>query len=238
MQLNIKCALLDDDLHSLEYLKMLCSQLPGVEVVKCFNHPSQFLAALPQLNVDVCLLDIDMPGLNGLQVAELLSGKSIIFTTAHSQYAADAFDLNALDFIRKPIQKSRLEQAFQKVRENLQTKREGQEFHTFNTEKGKTLIRLKDLLYISTSTTEKRDKIAYLGNGQTYTLKNITLEKLLSLLPAEFYQINKGDLVALEAIHHINHDELTLKLTDSTGKPLQVTLSKIYRPTLLQAFGA
>lgn len=238
MLLNIKCTLLDDDLHSLEYLKMLCNQLPGITVVKCFNHPSQLLEALPRLAFDVCLLDIDMPSLNGLQVAELLPNKAIIFTTAHSQYAADAFDLNAIDFIRKPIQRNRLEKAFQKVREKLQNRGEEPAFYTFNTDKGKTLIKLMDLFYITTSPTEKRDKMAYLSNGQLYVLKNITLERLLLMLPADFFQINKGDLVALQAIHHISHNELTLKLAGPNNKPLQVPLSKTYRALLLQALGA
>lgn len=235
MKSKIRCLLLDDDIHSLEYLRLLCSQIPQVEIVKCFTDPAQLLNMQATLEFDICLLDIDMPTLNGLQVAELLQGKGVIFTTAHSQYAADAFDLNAIDFIRKPIQKSRLQQAIDKALEGLQSLNEKQEFHSFNTDKGKMLIKLDEILCITTSKAEKRDKEVYLQNDQVLTLKNITLEKLLSILPSNFYQVNKSDIVSLQAVHFMQHDELALKIKSPDGKPLVLTLSPTYRGAFLKA---
>lgn len=236
MKSTIKCILLDDDLHSLEYLKLLCSQIEGVEVVKCFSDPLQLLQMKDELAYDTCLLDIDMPSLNGLEVAQFLGNKYVIFTTAHSQYAAEAFDMEAVDFIRKPIQKNRLEKAFLKVGEKISINKSPQTFHVFNTDKGKTLMNFEDILYITTEENEKRDKLLYLEGGQIHRLKNITLEKLLSILPHKtFYQVNKSDIIAIKAVHLVHYDEITLKLTLPDDKPLCITLGYKYRDQLIKA---
>ena len=97
MNTKIKCLLLDDELPGLTYLKMICEQVPGVEVVRAFNDPLKFIAESEQLDFDLCILDIEMPQMSGLEVARLLAGKPVIFTTAYKEYAAEAFDLNAID---------------------------------------------------------------------------------------------------------------------------------------------
>ena len=72
--------LLDDELPALSYIKVLCEELPDVEVVKAFNDPKKFLEAIPTLDFNVCILDIQMPGFTGLEVAQHLKDKLNIFT--------------------------------------------------------------------------------------------------------------------------------------------------------------
>lgn len=82
---------------------MLCEQIPELEIVKAFNNPSTFLKELPNLEFDLCIMDIEMPDMNGLQVANLLNGKPVIFTTAYKEYAAEAYDLDAIDYVRNLV---------------------------------------------------------------------------------------------------------------------------------------
>ena len=105
MNTKLRCLLLDDELPGLTYLKMLCEQLPELEVVKAFNSPDIFLKEVPNLDFDLCILDIEMPAMNGLHVANLLQGKPVIFVTAYKEFAAEAFDLDAIDYVRKPVKK-------------------------------------------------------------------------------------------------------------------------------------
>ena len=107
--------LLDDELPSLTYLKMLCEQIPELEVIRVFNNASLFLREISGLEFDLCILDIEMPGIDGLQIAKLLKGRPLIFTTGYSEYAAEAFDLDAVDYVRKPIKLDRLQLAVQKA---------------------------------------------------------------------------------------------------------------------------
>lgn len=72
---------------------MLCEQIPELEVVKAFNRTDLFLSEIDKIDFDLCILDIEMPRMNGVEIARLLKDKLIIFTTAHKEYAAEAFDL-------------------------------------------------------------------------------------------------------------------------------------------------
>ncbi|MCH5688586.1 response regulator [Niabella sp. W65] len=64
------------------------------------------MSELSRLEFDFCILDIEMPEMNGLQVAALLNGRPVVFTTAYKEYAAEAFDLDAVDYIRKPVKRN------------------------------------------------------------------------------------------------------------------------------------
>lgn len=226
--------LLDDELPGLAYLKMLCEQIPQLEVVRAFNNPQLFLEELFSLEFDLCILDVEMPGMNGLQVANLLKGKLVIFTTAYKDYAAEAFDLDAVDYIRKPIQKERLEQAVQKALNRIAVSRPPREFMQVNTDKGKTLIYFQQLGYIRTGETDSRDKIAYLKDGTSLYLKNISFDKLLEMLPGRrFCRINKKEIISLDIIKVFNFDEITSNMLAPDGKALTFTLSEIYRNNLL-----
>ena len=146
---TIRCVILDDEMLALTYLKLLCEQIEGVEVVKAFNRPELFLKEIHSIDCDVCIMDIEMPLMNGLEVASKIPQIPIVFTTAYKEYAADAFDLNVVDYVRKPLKKDRLEQALRKVkiRETVSETL----FCEWNTGLGKTKISTESVLYIKTS---------------------------------------------------------------------------------------
>lgn len=225
--------LLDDELPGLTYLKMMCEQLPGVEVVRAFNDPLRLVQESKQVDFDLCILDIEMPGLNGLEVAQQLQGKPVIFTTAYKEYAAEAFDLNAVDYIRKPIQKERLEKAMQKAAEQIQYQQAGKPFIQLNSSMGKSLLFFDQLLLVSSAGVDKRDKIAWLENGEQLLLKNISFPQLLTVLPGhQFCQVNKKEIIALKTVTFFSHNEITTSIIKN-GKPLRVSLSDSYKAGFL-----
>jgi len=229
--------LLDDELPGLTYLKMLCEQFPELEVVKAFNNPANFVKELPELEFDLCIMDIEMPEMSGLQVTNLLQGKPVIFTTAYKEYAADAFDLDAIDYLVKPVRRERLQQAIRKVADRVEKKSRAasRNFVQFNTDKGKALIFFDQLAYIRTSETDSRDKIARLADGEEIVLKNISFDKLTGLLPkADFCRINKREMIALKTVQVFSFDEITTLLRDAGGKPLKLVLGESYRSEFLQ----
>lgn len=209
---------------------MLCEQIQEVEIVKAYNDPLLLLKDVPNLEFDLCILDIEMPGMNGLEVAKLLNGKPVIFTTAYKEYAAESYDLEAIDYIRKPIQKERLKKAIQKACEVLLKPEEEKQFAQFNTNKGKTLLFFKDVLLITIAETDKRDKLVYLENGEELILKNTSFDQLLSQLPStHFCRVSKKEVVALKAVKFFIHNEITTHISDSEGTPLKINLSENYR---------
>lgn len=235
MNTKLRCLLLDDEIPGLTYLKMLCEQLQDLEVVKAFNSPLYFLEELPKLEFDFCILDIEMPEMNGLQVASLLKGKPVIFTTAYKEYAAEAFDLDAVDYVRKPVKKERLQQAVDKVKHRLESKNQGARFVQLNTDKGKALIYFDQLLYIKASEVDSRDKWALLADRSSVTFKNISFERLQELLPKEdFVRINKKEMISLKTVQTFLSDEITTKITMASGALLKLVLSEAYRKEFIQ----
>jgi DNA-binding LytR/AlgR family response regulator len=214
---------------------MLCEQIHGLEVVKAFDNPEVFLREVSNLEFDFCILDIEMPHISGLQVANLLSGKPVVFATAYKEYAADAFDLNAVDYIRKPLSKERLEKAVSKVAKHVRNLSQSKTHIQLNTDKGKSHIYFNELCYIRTSEIDSRDKIATLAGGTELILKNISFERLSEMLPVnDFCRINKKELIALKIVRVFSFDEITTTLQGTSGKNITLTLSEAYRKEFLQ----
>ena len=233
---KLRCLLLDDELPSLQYLKLLCQQIPDLEIVKSFNSPQDLLAELPTLDFDLLISDIDMPGLNGLELAEQLGGKPVIFITAYAEYAADAFDLQAVDYIRKPLKIDRLKQAIQKLLSIRGRKPiEEKNFVQLNTDQGKYLLYFDQIAYIQTSSLDSRDKIVRLVDQKEVTLKNISFDKLLEILPEmQFCRINKKEIISMNIISSFSHDEIKTNFSIGSDAPLTFNLSEIYKTAFIQ----
>ncbi|MBK1895665.1 LytR/AlgR family response regulator transcription factor [Chryseobacterium paridis] len=234
----IKCVILDDELLAISYLKLLCEQIDNVEVVKAFNDPKIFLNEINSIDCNVCILDIEMPGMTGLQVAELISdSKKIIFTTAYKEYAAEAFDLNVVDYVRKPIKKERLIQAFEKAKE-LVSSPQKKDFIEWNTNIGKTIIFTEQIAYIKTSEIDSRDKDIILNDGTNIVLKNLNFKNLLEMLPAkDFAQVNKKEIVALSSIKVFSTNEIITTILTEDENFLKLQIGDTYKNSLLEMFG-
>ena len=230
MNTRIRCLLLDDELPGLTYLKMLCEQIPGLEVVKAFNSPEIFLREQDTLEYDLLISDIEMPGMNGLQVADAIKGKAVVFTTAYKNFAVDAFDRDAVDYVVKPVKPERLMQAVQKVMARLEKPQPQYKQVQLNTDRGKALIASDKVFCIITSDIDSRDKIILLNDSSRVIAKNISFEKLLEMLPGnEFVRINKRAVIALKHVQYYSHDEITADIAAPDGKAYTFSLSEIYR---------
>ena len=228
---GLKCILLDDELPGLRFLKLVVEQLPEIEIVKVYDNPVKFLADKDRLQFDLCIMDIEMPKINGLELARQLGGKMVIFVTAYSEYAADAFDLNVVDYGRKPISKERLELAIDKARTRFTS---GDPVRVaFNTDQGKYMLDPSRITHIVNSTIDSRDKDVYMRDGNTICIKNVTFARLEEVLPAEdFCRINKKEIIAFRIVKSFTHDIIisTLKI-DASAVTFQ--LSNIYRARFL-----
>lgn len=235
MNTKIRCLLLDDELPGLTYLKMLCEQIPALEVVKAYNSPQSLVQEWEDIEFDLLISDIEMPGMNGLQVADAVKGKAIIFTTAYKNFAVDAFDRNAIDYVVKPVKRERLEQAVKKVIDRLDKKPAKPKQVQLNTDKGKALVTISNIFCIITSDIDSRDKIIILSDNSRIIVKNYSFEKLMSLLPAaEFCRINKKAIIAIKHVQYYLHDIITADIAAADGKSYTFSLSEIYRNDFVQ----
>ncbi|OYQ33169.1 two-component system response regulator [Flavobacterium cyanobacteriorum] len=229
MNTKIRCLLLDDELPGLAYLKMLCEQIPELEVIKAFNSPEIFLREQNTLEYDLLISDIEMPGLNGLQVADAVRGKAVVFTTAYKNFAVDAFDRDAVDYVVKPVKPERLMQAVKKVMALMEKPVQVKQVQ-LNTDRGKALITTDRIFCIMTSDIDSRDKVILLNDNSRILAKNLSFEKLLELLPQnDFVRINKRAAIALKHVQYYSHDEITADINMPDGRAYTFPLSEIYR---------
>src|SRR5690625_573290 len=118
MRLNVM--LIDDEQLALDFLERQLYKIDHVEVVGKYSNPMVGKDNVLENKIDAVFLDVNMPGINGIdlagQILELKSDIIIVFVTAYDQYAVDAFELNALDYLVKPIELDRLKRTVDRIR--------------------------------------------------------------------------------------------------------------------------
>ncbi|MCL2882809.1 MAG: LytTR family DNA-binding domain-containing protein [Coriobacteriia bacterium] len=121
----IRALVIDDEMPARSELCFLLEDFNDVKVVGEADNVRDAVALIKQVPTDVVFLDINMPGVSGVQLAEGLkthpSPPAIVFVTAYTQYAVKAFELSALDYLVKPVETKRLAQALGKVRQRIKT---------------------------------------------------------------------------------------------------------------------
>ena len=119
----MKVAIVDDEPLARDYLHRILSAIPFVEISAAYKNGRQAVAGLQSDPVDVVFLDVQMPGLTGIDVVKALQADVIplmVFATAHSEFAVDAFELHAVDYILKPFEEERVAEALSRCQIRLE----------------------------------------------------------------------------------------------------------------------
>jgi len=201
--MKFRCIIVDDEPPATRILENYIGKVSFLENIGVFNDSLKALEFLNSQSVDVIFLDIQMPQLTGLQLSKIISKEiKVIFTTAYPDFALEGFELNAIDYLLKPIAFERFYQAVSKL--NSESKIE---FSSNNN--------LADFIFIKTDGKNKFQKlflneILYLESLQNYvcihTLKqqiitHSSLKNVIESLPEkDFIQIHKSFVVALKQI--------------------------------------
>src|SRR3954465_11163746 len=122
----MRAIIIDDERLARSELKKLLSDYPEIEIVAEAANASEGIEKIENLNPDLVFLDIQMPGKTGFDLlAELDRAPHVIFTTAYDEYALKAFEVNALDYLLKPVEPKRLSDAIQKLQFEMSKERAG-----------------------------------------------------------------------------------------------------------------
>lgn len=217
------CVILDDEPLALDLLADYCTQVPGLELKAQFDDALQGLAYLQDNPVDVVFLDIHMPRLTGVQLAQLLPqpGPRIVFTTAYDQYAVRSYELNAADYLLKPIAFERFVQTVQKVRQQLQPAAPTTAAPAATPTHSEATPTAPDAMFVKNDHRLQRvafDDILYIEGMKEYLMIYTATGKVLTLqsfrrveevLPPErFARIHKSFLVALSRIEHVERGKV------------------------------
>src|ERR1700720_31809 len=125
--MDLRAVVVDDEQLARDELGYLLGQLGGIEVIGQAGNGVEALSTIDRLHPDVVFLDVQMPGLTGFEVARRVldtrNGSHIIFVTAYDQHAIEAFEVNAVDYLLKPVEQKRLELAVQRARRRIDVDR-------------------------------------------------------------------------------------------------------------------
>src|SRR5689334_3298086 len=125
--MDLRAVLVDDEQLARDELGFLLGQVGGVEVVGQAGNGVEALSTIDRLQPDVVFLDVQMPGLTGFEVARRMLDANvpshIVFVTAYDQHAIEAFEVNAVDYLLKPVDPARLEVALERARRRIATDR-------------------------------------------------------------------------------------------------------------------
>jgi len=122
---SLRVLVLDDETPALDELSWLLRQDPRIADVHATDSPTEALRLLKERDIDAVFLDIQMPGLDGIELASVLARfkhpPAVVFVTAHEKHAVDAFELNAVDYVLKPVRQERIAEAIRRVLGGVRT---------------------------------------------------------------------------------------------------------------------
>ncbi|MBI9102004.1 MAG: response regulator transcription factor [Spirochaetales bacterium] len=141
---TLRIIIADDEEPARDELNHLLNKIENIEITGIASDGIQALNMINEMTPDMAILDIQMPGLDGIALAEKLlksdSPTLCIFTTAYDAFAVNAFEVHAVDYLLKPLRKTRLEEAVKKVRSRLESKQQKQDTEKDDHEKLKNFI--------------------------------------------------------------------------------------------------
>lgn len=209
----MNCIIVDDEPLAQDILQSYIEKMPDLNLVAKCNNAFEAADALQANQVDLMFLDIQMPEITGTQfLASLKEKPFVVFTTAYSDYALEGFELDATDYLLKPIAPDRFLKAVQKVKEQYELKHAGdkQDEQTFifvKAEYQTVKIELADILYIEGL--KDYVKIYTKEHGMIMTLMN--LKGIHSKLPQnEFIRVHRSYIVPLSSIEKIDRSRIVI----------------------------
>jgi two-component system response regulator AlgR len=205
--------IVDDEPLAIERLQILCARIAGLSLVGTAADGAGALRLIESLAPDLLLLDIQMPGLDGMAVARALADRTsrpaLIFITAFDQFAVAAFDVAAVDYLLKPVEAERLERAIARVRMQIEAVQPAPRLsspwiHEFWVPHRAEIIRIAagDIDLIEA----ERDYMRLHVGPRSFLLHKTITELERRLDPAEFLRLHRSTLVRRDRIARFKHN--------------------------------
>ena len=246
---KLDTVVVDDEPLALEFLCSCLGSHPRVNIVARCRNGREAIAAVENCSPKILFLDIQMPGVSGIDVARRLAPETaplIVFTTAYKEYALDAFDIQAVDYVLKPIDKESVHKAVQRVIGRLENNspyaasisqggyssrtgvREAETPKVVIKDRGMiTVLKQKDIQWIDAA----GDYVCLHSGGQTH-IKRSTMNELMSELDSRiFKRVHRSTIVNIELIENVKpcgRGEYLIKLDGSE----QIKVSRNYKDVI------
>ncbi len=204
------CTIVDDEPLAVKLLESFVERTPALQLVGSYTDSVEAIAALRENPVDLVFLDIQMPDMNGMELAHMLPAQTkIIFTTAFKEYAFDSYEVSAIDFLLKPVRYNKFLTAVEKAQERIVRQPSSvnhQPSTLFLRVDGELRqLQLDDVLYVA----GMKDYVMFYVQSQPRPLiTHLTMKAVEDMLPADrFLRVHRSYIVALDKIRSIDRND-------------------------------
>ena len=203
---------LDDEPLALKAIEKLCETVDFISLEKTFASPNEAMKHLRKFPTDLLFLDIKMPSISGLNFYRAVQQNTmVIFTTAFSEYAADSYELNAIDYLLKPISPKRFKQATEKANDffkYIRNKNHEQQNHIYlRSNYSLVKIPVVDILYIEGIS----DYIKVFSKNQKMIMARMSMKAMLDKLPEnDFIRVHRSFIIPFHNITSVRNKTIFL----------------------------
>lgn len=225
----IRAIAIDDEPLALGVIRELCTRSKEIELMKEFTSPAEALVYISRFPVDLIFLDIQMPEILGTDLAKKIPKTiSIVFTTAYEEFALEGFNLNAVDYLLKPISPLRFDQTLEKVIRfginSVSAGEAGKQFITVRADYSLQRIELSKIIYVEGL--DDYIKI-YIENSKTI-ITRITLKSFMDMLPqANFMRVHRSFIVPVNKIKGVKNKQVLIQ-------EVKIPIGSSYEKTVLK----
>lgn len=229
---KIRCIVIDDEPLAVEMIAAFIRKTPSLELTATFTDPVMALSAICEMKPDLVFMDIQMPDLNGLELSRIVTHDTrIIFTTAFKQYAFESYEVEALDYLLKPIRYNKFLESVAKAerwmeaRQSAERPEKNHRSAFIKTDGEYRNIDFDQILYV---TGMKDYVLIYLASEPEPIVTHITMKAIEEKLPSEmFMRVHRSYIVALDKITAIDSygdiliDKISVPVSDSYRKEIE-----------------
>lgn len=201
----IRAIAIDDEPLALKVIQSLCDKSDSIDLQRTFTQPNEALKHLRKFPVDLIFCDIQMPAMTGINLVRSLQQKTmVIFTTAFSEYAAVSYELNAIDYLLKPINQKRFAQAITKAQEYLDyiNKKDQSADRSIFIRADFSLVKipLADILYIEGLADYLK---VHIKDRKTIVARMTMKDMIEKLPPADFIRVHRSYILPFSRIESV-----------------------------------
>jgi DNA-binding LytR/AlgR family response regulator len=208
----INAIAIDDEPPALHVIETFCNKVDFINLQKNFTKPTEALKHLRKFPADLIFVDIKMPAMSGINlVKELQQNTMVIFTTAFSDYAVESYDLNAIDYLLKPINFNRFHKAIHKAKEfhNYINKKEqtGEASIFIRSDFSLMKIPIVDILYIE----GLADYLKIFIKDRKTIVARMPMKDMLDKLPTpDFIRVHRSYIIPFNRIHSVRNNNIEI----------------------------
>jgi len=231
----MKCIIVDDEPIARKGIQKLVEKIPELELLETFNSAEAASLFMMSHTIDLVFLDIQMPGINGIEFAKNIPKNTlVIFTTAYSEYALDSYEVEAIDYLVKPIEPERFKKAVDKAisyhellssEEKKSVENIENDFIFVKSDRKFFKVNVKDILFI-----EGLKDYVILQLEEQRLITRMNLKNMHDMLPKSmFLRVNRSYIVNINQIDSFDNNDIFIK-------KYEIAIGNFYRDSFFEEF--